>query len=271
MVNSGDDYMHTLVIKDLVVEIDNKIILNNFNLKINEGEIHVIMGPNGIGKSTLLRVIMGDPSYNIVSGQIYYDDKLLNNLTADERSNLGIFLGMQLPLEIEGVTNADFLRTAVHNRQGNSFNLMQFIKELESNMDKLNMNKDMIHRSINVGFSGGERKKNEILQMYMLKPNFILLDEIDSGLDVDSLKIVADNINNYYLDKKPGMLLVTHYQKFLEYIKPDFVHIMIDGHIVKSGNSNLVDVVEKKGYDYFKTNNLVENKTPIIEGKNKHE
>ncbi len=263
--------MHTLMIKNITVEINGKIILNNFNLKINEGEIHAILGPNGIGKSTLLRVIMGDPTYHLVSGEIYYDDTLLNNLTVDERAKLGIFLGMQLPLEIEGVTNADFLRTAVHNRIGDNFNLMRFIKELETNMDKLAMNKDMIHRSINVGFSGGERKKNEILQMYMLKPNLVILDEIDSGLDVDSLKIVADNINNYYKTIKPSMLLVTHYQKFLDYIKPDFVHIMIDGHIVKSGDYKLVDLVEQKGYDYFKTNNLEKNKTAIIEGISKYE
>lgn len=270
MVNSGDDYMHTLVIKDVTAKIENKIILKNFSLKINEGETHAIMGPNGVGKSTLSRVIMGDPAYTIVSGEIYYDDILLNNLTVDERARLGIFLGMQLPMEIDGVSNADFLRTAIHEQQGNAFNLMTFIKELEANMNVLNMDKNMMHRSINKGFSGGERKKNEILQMYMLKPNMVILDEIDSGLDVDSLRIVGDNINHYYEQKKPAFLVITHYQRFLDYLKPDFVHIMIDGAIVKSGKADLVKVIENQGYDYFR-NNLDDNKTAIIEGIEKHE
>lgn len=262
--------MHTLLIKDLTATIDNKVILNNFSLKINEGEIHAIMGPNGVGKSTLAKVIMGDPAYKIISGEIYYDNVLLNDLKVDERAHLGLFLGMQLPLEIDGVSNADFLRTAMHEKLGNDFNLMTFIKELEANMKILNMDLNMMHRSINKGFSGGERKKNEILQMYMLKPSFVMLDEIDSGLDVDSLRIVADNLNRYYDINKPSFLVITHYQKFLDYVKPDYVHIMIDGTIVKSGDASLVGIVEDKGYDYFK-NNLKTNKTAIIEGKEVNE
>lgn len=241
--------MHILKIEDLTVEIENKIILKNFNLEMKSGEIHAIMGPNGTGKSTLSKVIMGDSNYKIVSGSIKYDDILLNDLTTDQRARLGIFLGMQLPLEIEGVTNSDFLRTAVHTKEKDNFKLFDFIKELESNVSKLKMDKEMIHRSINMGFSGGERKKNEILQMYMLKPSFVILDEIDSGLDVDSLKIVASNVMDYYNDKKPIMMVITHYQRLLDYIKPDYVHILKNGTIVKSGDYTLVEEIENNGYD----------------------
>ena len=249
--------MNILKIERLTAKVFDKIILRDFNLEIKSGEIHVIMGPNGVGKSTLSKVIMGHSDYEIVSGNIYFNDKLLNDLTTDERANLGVFLGMQLPLEIEGVTNADMLRTALHAKEGSNFKLFSFVKELEETVDMLNMKKDMIHRGINVGFSGGERKKNEILQMRMLKPNMILLDEIDSGLDVDSLKIVGQEINKYFKEYKPGILLVTHYKRLLDYIKPNFVHIMIDGKIVKSGDFKLVEEIEKEGYNkYINKKNL---------------
>lgn len=244
--------MHTLEIKKLVVEIDNKIILNNFNLKIKSGEIHALMGPNGTGKSTLSKVILGDTNYKIVSGDILFDNKNINILSTDERARLGIFLGMQMPLEIDGVTNADFLRTAMHTKEGNDFKLMNFIKEMDQTCSKLKMNKEMIHRSVNKGFSGGERKKNEILQMYLLKPSMILLDEIDSGLDVDSLKIVGENVMEYYNNNDSAILLITHYQRLLDYIKPDFVHIMMGGKIIKSGSSDLVKEIEEKGYEKIK-------------------
>ena len=244
--------MNSLKINDLTVKIGNKTILNNFNLVINEGEIHAIMGPNGTGKSTLSKVIMGDPNYTIVSGEIYYNDILINNMTVDERAKLGIFLSMQMPLEIEGVTNADLLRTAVHNIQGEDFKLFSFIKELDKCVSDLKIDKDSIHRSINVGFSGGERKKNEILQMYLLKPSFVILDEIDSGLDVDSLKVVGDNVMEYYKKNNNSMLVITHYQRLLDYIKPDFVHIMKDGSIVKSGDASLVKEIEENGYGKIK-------------------
>ena len=240
--------MNTLKIKDLTVSVDDKIILKDFNLDINSGEIHVLMGPNGIGKSTLTKVIMGDSNYTILKGSIYYNDVLINNLSIDERSRLGIFLGMQLPMEIEGVTNADFLRSALSIREKENFKLFDFIKDLDNTVKLLNMDESMIHRGINQGFSGGERKKNEILQMFILKPNFVMLDEIDSGLDVDSLKIVGESIMEYYNKYNPGMLLITHYQRLLDYVKPTHVHIISEGKIVKTGDHSLVKIIEKQGF-----------------------
>ena len=245
--------MNTLEIINLTVEVEEKVILNDFSLKINSGEIHAIMGPNGTGKSTLSKVIMGDNNYKVLKGDILYNGNSILTLTTDERARLGIFLGMQMPLEIEGVTNEDFLRTALSIKEKENFKLMPFIKKLDSTVSKLDMNKEFIHRGINLGFSGGERKKNEILQMYMLEPNMVLLDEIDSGLDVYSLKIVGNNVMNYYNDKNPGMLVITHYQRLLDYIKPEFVHIMMNGKIIKSGDFSLVQEIEKNGYDNIKT------------------
>ena len=241
--------MHTLRIENLVVEIDDKIILNDFSLTIKSGEIHTIMGPNGTGKSTLSKVIMGDTNYKVVSGNIYFDDKNINSLTTDERARLGIFLGMQMPISIDGVTNADFLRSAISIKEGKEFKLMSFIKEVNQTVEKLNMDKNMIHRSVNQGFSGGERKKNEILQMYLLKPNTVILDEIDSGLDVDSLKTVGENVMDYYKQSNCSILLITHYQRLLDYIKPDFVHIMMNGKIIKTGDFSLVKQIENEGYE----------------------
>ncbi len=241
--------MHTLKINNINVEIDNKEILKDFSLEIKSGEIHAIMGPNGTGKSTLSRVIMGDSRYTLTKGEILFDDKNINDLTTDERARLGIFLGLQMPTSIEGVTNADFLRTALHIKEGENFNLMHLIKDINKACDDLKMNKDMIHRAVNGGFSGGERKKNEILQMKLLKPSIIMLDEIDSGLDVDSLKIVGENVMDYYKNSDSAILLITHYQRLLDYIKPDFVHIMINGNIKMSGDASLVDEIEEKGYE----------------------
>lgn len=241
--------MHTLTIKNLSVEVNHKQILKNLNLEIKSGEIHAIMGPNGTGKSTLTKVIMGDKNYKVTEGEILFDDKKSNDLTTDERARLGIFLGLQMPLEIEGVSNADFMRSALHAKEGNSFKLFDFIKDMDKYVDKLKMNKDMIHRGVNQGFSGGERKKNEILQMYLLKPSMVLLDEIDSGLDVDSLKIVGENVMDYYNESKPGILVITHYQRLLDYIKPTHVHIMKEGSIIKSGGNELVKYIEENGYE----------------------
>lgn len=241
--------MNILNIDNLTVKVAGKTILKDFSLEIKSGEIHAIMGPNGTGKSTLTKVIMGDTNYEIVKGTISYNGKVINDMPVNERAKLGIFLGMQMPMAIEGVTNADFLRSALRAKEGNKFKLLPFIREVDELTEKLHMDPDMIHRGINDGFSGGERKKNEILQMNILKPDVVLLDEIDSGLDVDSLKLVGQAIMDYYKDRKPAILLVTHYQRLLDYIKPDFIHIMKDGKIVLSGDKTLALKIEEEGYD----------------------
>ena len=241
--------MNILRIDNLTVSINGKEILKDFSLEIKSGEIHAIMGPNGVGKSTLTKVIMGDPNYKIEKGTITYNGKVLNDVPVNERAKMGIFLGMQMPLSIEGVTNADFLRSALRAKEGDNFKLLSFIRDLDELTKKLHMDSNMIHRGINDGFSGGERKKNEILQMNILKPDMVLLDEIDSGLDVDSLKLVGEAVMDYYEKRKPAILLVTHYQRLLDYIKPDFIHIMQGGKIVKSGDKSLALRIEKEGYD----------------------
>ena len=249
-----------LEIKDLTVKVDNKIILDNFNLNINENEVHVIMGPNGVGKSTLTKVIMAEPDYKVIKGDILYKGESILSLTTDKRARLGIFLAMQNPLEISGVTNADFLRTALSSKEGKNTNLYSFIKTVEKAQNELNMPNEMIHRSVNKGFSGGEKKKNEVLQLKVLKPNLILLDEIDSGVDVDSLKIVGENIDNYYKEnKESSLLIITHYTHLLKYIKPDFVHILKDGKIVKTGNYSLAEKIENNGFNFDKIVSNVNN------------
>ena len=239
-----------LKIENLSVKINNKQILDDFNLIINNGEVHVIMGPNGVGKSTLSRVIMGDSNYKIVSGNIIFDGDNIIPLSTDERAKKGIFLAMQNPMEIDGVSNQDFLRTAMSSVQSKQVGLYDFILNCEKGASELSMNKELIHRSLNTGFSGGEKKKNEVLQIKLLKPKFIILDELDSGLDVDSLRICAENIWKYKEENKDtSILIITHHPKILEYIKPDFVHILDNGKIVKTGNYNLAIDIEKNGYN----------------------
>ena len=232
-----------------VVTKDNRKILDNFSLNIEKGTIHAIMGPNGVGKSTLSKVIMGSKDYQVISGDIIFKDKSILNLDVDERSKMGIFLAMQSPISIDGVSNSEFLRTALSSKSDEKVNIYQFVKMMETYMDELKMDSVMLHRSINKDFSGGERKKNEILQMKVLKPDFIILDEIDSGLDVDSLKIVTDNINNY-LKENPdvSILIITHYSHILDYIKPDYVHILKNGKVVKTGDIMLAKEIEENGF-----------------------
>lgn len=241
-----------LSIKDLCVEIDKKIILNHFNLDIEPGSIHAIMGPNGVGKSTLSRIIMGDSRYHVIEGDILFEGESILKYLPDERSRKGIFLSMQSPMEIDGVSNQDFLRTAVSQKNEKKVGLYQFIKDCEKATEELSMNKDLIHRSLNVGFSGGEKKKNEVLQIKLLKPSFIILDELDSGLDVDSLRTVCENLKNYMKENPDtSMLIITHYSMILEYLRPDYVHILSNKHIVKTGNYKIVADIEKNGYQKY--------------------
>lgn len=250
-----------LSIKNIDVLVEKKSVLKNFSLDIDKGSIHVIMGPNGVGKSTLSRVIMGDNNYKIENGSITFNGEDITNMSTDMRSRLGIFLAMQYPLEIDGVSNQDFLRTAMSSHQEKNVGLYDFIVNCEKATEELKMDKNLIHRSLNVGFSGGEKKKNEVLQIKLLKPKFIILDEIDSGLDVDSLKIVANNIVKYKEENKDtAILIITHLTKILEYIKPDYVHVLGDGHIIKTGDYSLALDIEKDGYKKYldKSNIMLE-------------
>ncbi len=225
-----------------------KEILKDFSLKIKPGEIHAIMGPNGVGKSTLSKVIMHHPDYIIDSGTITYNDKILNDLTTDEIAKSGIYLLMQDPSIIDGVSNSEALRTALKER-GSDTNLYNFITKMKKELESLKLPKDVMHRSINKGLSGGERKKNEVLGLKVLTPSFIILDELDSGLDVDSLKVVAKNINEYLKEHQDtSVLIITHYSRVLDLIKPDFVHEMKDGKIIKTGDITLAKQIEKTGF-----------------------
>ena len=242
-----------LKISNLYVATDDKEILKGLDLIINDGEIHAIMGPNGVGKSTLSRVIMGDSNYKVESGDIIFDNDNLIPLSTDGRAKKGIFLAMQYPMEIDGVSNQDFLRTAMASINNKKIGLYDFILQCEKGADELDMSKELIHRSLNVGFSGGEKKKNEVLQIKLLKPKFIILDELDSGLDVDSLKITSENIKKYKEDNPmTSIMIITHHPKILEYLHPEFVHIIEDGKIIKTGDYRLASNIEKHGYNYYK-------------------
>ncbi|MGZ9425043.1 Fe-S cluster assembly ATPase SufC [Staphylococcus epidermidis] len=243
----------TLEIKDLHVSIEDKEILKGVNLTINTGEIHAIMGPNGTGKSTLSSAIMGHPSYEVTQGEVLLDGVNILELDVDERAKAGLFLAMQYPSEITGVTNADFMRSAINAKreEGQEINLMQFIKKLDKQMDFLDIDKDMAQRYLNEGFSGGEKKRNEILQLMMLEPKFAILDEIDSGLDIDALKVVSKGINQMR-GEEFGALIITHYQRLLNYITPDKVHVMYGGKVVKSGGPELAKRLEEEGYEWVK-------------------
>jgi Fe-S cluster assembly ATP-binding protein len=241
------------IIDGLRATVEGKEILKGVNLRINGGEVHAIMGPNGTGKSTLASAIMGHPKYEVTAGTVTLDGENVLEMEVDERARAGLFLAMQYPSEITGVTNADFLRSALNARrgEGNEISLIKFIRQLEARMKVLEMNPEFAHRYLNEGFSGGEKKRNEILQMMMLEPKIAILDEIDSGLDIDALRIVAEGVNQMRSPER-GFLIITHYQRLLNYIKPDFVHVMMQGRIVKSGGPELAERLENEGYDWVK-------------------
>ncbi len=238
-----------LNIKKLNVVVKDKKILNDFNIDIKDGEIHAIMGPNGTGKSTLSKVILGNKNYEVKSGDILLDNESILGLSTDEIARRGVFVSFQNPISVEGVQNSEFLKTAINARRENAIGLFEFVKIIKEKAKELDFPEEMIHRAINVGASGGERKKNEVLQLELLEPSFIILDELDSGLDVDSLKKVCEGINKYLKSHpKTSVLIITHYPRILEYIKPQFVHMMVCGKIVKTGGYDLAFEIEKKGY-----------------------
>ena len=241
-----------LSIKNINVSLknENKKIIKDLSLEINDGETHAIMGPNGTGKSILAKVIMGHYLFTLTGGEIFFNGTKLNDLTTDERAKLGIFLAMQDPTVIDGVTNSEFLKTSSEEITGKHIDYFKFITEVNNSLKDLEFSKDMIHRHVNAGFSGGEKKKNEVLQIKILKPKLIILDELDSGLDVDSLKIVCENINKYKSENPDtSILIITHYPRILEMIKPDYVHVMKNGTIVKTGDISLATLTEKVGYN----------------------
>lgn len=246
--------MQELVIKNLHANVEGKEILKGVNLTIKSGEVHAIMGPNGTGKSTLAAIIMGHPKYTVTAGSITLNGQEILEMEVDKRAQAGLFLGMQYPSEIAGITNSDFIRAAINSTSTEKESLIKFIRRLDGAIDELKMNSDMTSRYLNEGFSGGEKKRNEILQLKMLKPKFAILDEIDSGLDIDALTVVGQNLTAEMEARgsELGMLLITHYQRLLDHIKPTHVHVMLDGRIVTTGGSEIVDRLESQGYDRYK-------------------
>ncbi|KXB52192.1 FeS assembly ATPase SufC [Corynebacterium sp. CMW7794] len=250
--------MSTLEIKDLhaqVVPSDEnetpKEILKGVNLTINSGETHAVMGPNGSGKSTLSYVIAGHPKYEVTSGEILLDGENVLEMSVDERARAGLFLAMQYPTEVPGVKMAQFMRSAVSAVRGEAPKLREWNKELTSAREKLDIDKSFAHRSVNEGFSGGEKKRHEVMQLDLLKPKFAIMDETDSGLDVDALRIVSEGINRYQEETGGGILMITHYKRILNYVKPDFVHVFANGHIITTGGAELADQLEAEGYEKF--------------------
>jgi Fe-S cluster assembly ATP-binding protein len=245
--------MNSLIIKDLHATVSGKEILRGLNLEVEKGKVHAIMGPNGSGKSTLSKVIGGHPDYEVTAGEVLMDDVNVLELEPDARARAGLFLAFQYPMEIPGVSNANFLRAALQARlpEGEEIEATDFYADLYQQMDKLEMARTFTARSVNEGFSGGEKKRNEILQMAMLKPKYAILDETDSGLDIDALRIVSAGVNALRGPDR-GILLITHYQRLLEYIVPDVVHVMVAGRIVRSGGKELALELEEKGYDFIK-------------------
>ncbi len=242
-----------LEIKDLHVNIDDKPILKGVNLTVKGGEIHAVMGPNGTGKTSLAQTLLGHPRYQVTGGEVLLDGQNVLEMKTDARAKSGLFLAMQYPSEISGVSTANFLRTAINAKrgEGNQIPLKEFRDKLDDQMRYLDMDPKFANRYVNEGFSGGEKKRNEILQMLMLEPRIAILDEIDSGLDIDAIKVVAKGVQSL-MGPEFGVLLITHYQRILSYLKPDVVHIMIDGRIVKSGDFRLAEELEVKGYEWVR-------------------
>ena len=255
MNSNGDSIQKVLQIDDLHVSVDDVGILKGINLSVNRGEIHAIMGPNGSGKSTLANVLAGRPEFNVTSGQAIYQGKNLFEMPPEERAREGVFLAFQYPVELAGVRTWQFLKSsvdAIRRHKGyKDLSIREFDRLLESKRDLMKIDADMIKRSVNEGYSGGEKKRNEVLQLALLDPTLAVLDETDSGLDIDALKIVADGVNSFHSDSK-AVILVTHYQRILDYVNPDFVHVLMDGKIVRSGNRNLALELEANGYDWVK-------------------
>ncbi len=250
--------MANLVVKDLFVKVEDQRILNGINLKVPQGQVHAIMGPNGTGKSTLAYTLMGHPKYQIESGEILLGGQSLIGMSPEERSRMGLFLAFQYPVAIPGVTVANFLRTAINahrkakNPADKGIPIPEFRKSLTEKMDFLKMDHSMAGRYLNDGFSGGEKKRVEILQMAMLEPGMAILDETDSGLDIDALRIVSEGINSLKSEHL-GILVITHYQRMLNYLKPDVVHVMVDGKILQSGGPDLALKLEEEGYEWTKS------------------
>src|SRR5690625_2667889 len=245
---------YTLEIKDLHVSVEGNEILKGITLTIKSGEFHAVMGPNGTGKSTLAAAVMGHPKYEVTKGSITLNGEDVLEMEVDERARAGLFLAMQYPSEITGVTTSDFLRSSMNARrgEGNEISLMKFIKEMDGALGELDMDLNMAQRYLNEGLSGGEKKSNEILQLMMLKSGIAILDEIDSGLDIDALRIVSDAVNKVREETNFGCLIITHYQRLLNYIEPDYVHVIMQGRIVKSGGRELAERLEKDGYEWIK-------------------
>jgi Fe-S cluster assembly ATP-binding protein len=247
--------MSTLEIRDLHVSVDTeagaKEILRGVDLSVSSGEVHAIMGPNGSGKSTLAYSIAGHPKYHITSGSVTLDGQDLLSLTIDERARAGLFLAMQYPVEVPGVSVANFLRTAKTALDGEAPKLRTWMKEVNTAMERVKMDPDFANRSLNEGFSGGEKKRHEIVQLELLNPRFAILDETDSGLDIDALRVVADGINRFSAQGDRGVLLITHYTRILRYIQPDYVHVFVAGRVAEQGGRELADRLEAEGYDRY--------------------
>ncbi|MDN5963083.1 MAG: Fe-S cluster assembly ATPase SufC [Actinomyces sp.] len=247
--------MSTLNIKDLHVSVETsdgpKEILKGVNLEINSGEIHAIMGPNGSGKSTMAYALAGHPAYEVTGGEALLDGRNVLDMTVDERAKAGLFLAMQYPVEVAGVSVSNFLRTAKTAVDGHAPQIRSWVKDVRTSMENLRMDPEFAERDVNVGFSGGEKKRLEILQMELLKPSFAILDETDSGLDVDALRIVSEGVNRVHDQTDCGVMLITHYTRILRYIHPSHVHVFVDGHVAAQGGPELADQLEEEGYDKY--------------------